>query len=66
MRGSNTLSVVLFMIIVAALIKFVVLYAITWLVFWTFGPEIFGVTFSWKVVLGVWALGFLIGSIFRK
>ena len=40
-------------------------YVITWVMFWLFGPTIFGITMSWKTPLMLWFVVFIASRIFR-
>ena len=39
-------------------------YGITWIMFWLFGPTIFGITMSWKAPLMLWFVVSIARSIF--
>jgi len=51
----STIAIIAFILLVLlqATLYFGLFYFLSWLTFWTFGPEIFGYTFSYQIPLAV-------------
>lgn len=47
-------------------ISYGIMYLIVSGIFWAFGPVIFGHTFSYKIVIGIWLVLILVNQVFKK
>jgi len=47
-------------------VAFGIWYFLIYVIFWAFGPTIFGLVFSYKIVIGAWVVSGILSTIFGK